>query len=156
MVHGLRSKINFGTTVKFQYQTINCDRRFDIVNLDNYDVILGTLFLYQHQVAIGFNPSHVIIGSNEPLEMKGPEVATITSAAADLLNEGLNDIRKQLRREVDDLCPETSKTALPPMRTVNHLIALINEKKIYRFHPSKCPEAFREQWCQGTRAGVTI
>ena len=73
-VHGSRSKINCGTTVKFQYQTINCDRRFDIVNLDNYDAILGTPFLYQHQVAIGFNPSRVIVGSNEPLEMKGPEV----------------------------------------------------------------------------------
>ena len=25
-------------------------------NLDNYDVILGTPFLYQHKVAIGLNP----------------------------------------------------------------------------------------------------
>ena len=56
-VHGTQSKINCGTTVNFQYQTINCDQRFDITNLDNYDVILGTPFLYQHQVVVGFNPS---------------------------------------------------------------------------------------------------
>ena len=145
-VHGSRSKINCGTTVRFQYQTINCDRTFDIVNLDNYDAILGTPFLYQHQVAIGFNPSRVIVGSSEPLEMKGPEVTTISSAAADLLDKGLDDLREQLKREAQDLCPDTSKTALPPMRAVNHSIPLIDEKKVYRFRPSKCPEAFRDQW----------
>ena len=145
-VHKLRSKINCRMTVRFQYQTIDCNRRFNLVNLDNYDAILGTLFLYQHQVAIGFNPSYVVVGSNEPLEMKGPEITTITSVAADLLDKGLNDIRRELRQEAEDLCPETSKTALPPMRAVNHSILLIDKKKIYRFCPSKCPEAFWDQW----------
>ena len=145
-VHGSRSKINCGTTIRFQYQTIDCKRRFDLVNLDNYNVILGTPFLYQHQVAIGFNPSRVIVGSSEPLEMKGPEITTITLAAADLLNEGLDDIRKLLRQEAEDPCPETSKTTLPPMRAVNHSIPLIDKGRIYRFRPSKCPEAFRDQW----------
>jgi hypothetical protein len=145
-VHGSRSKVNCGTTVNFQYQSIDCNRRFDIVNLDNYDAILGTPFLYQHQVAIGFNPSRVVVGSSEPLEMKGPEATTITSAAADLLNQGLDDIRKELRNEAEDLCPDTSKTALPPMRAVNHTIPLVDESKIYHFRPSKCPDAFRDQW----------
>ena len=44
-VQGSRSKINCGTAVRFQYQSIDCKRRFDIVNLDNYDAILGTPFL---------------------------------------------------------------------------------------------------------------
>jgi hypothetical protein len=66
-VHGSRSKINCGTTVRLQYQSIDCERRFDIVNLDNYDAILGTPFLFQHQIAIGFNPSRVIVGSNNPV-----------------------------------------------------------------------------------------
>ena len=136
VVHGSRSKINCGTTIRFQYQTIDCNRRFDLVNLDNYNAILGTPFLYQHQVAIGFNPSCVVVGSNEPLKMKGPEITMITLAAADLLDKGLNDIRRELRQEAEDLCPETSKTALPPMRAVNHSIPLIDEKKIYRFRPS--------------------
>ena len=105
VVHGSRSKINCGTTVRFQYQTIECDRRFDIVNLDNYDAILGTPFMYQHQVTIGFNPFRVIVGSSEPMEMKGPEVTTITSAAADLLNEGLDDIRKQLTLGAEGVLP---------------------------------------------------
>jgi hypothetical protein len=154
-VHGSRSKINCGTTVRFQYQTIDCDRRFDIANLDNYDAILGTPFLYQHQVAIGFNPSRVIVGSSEPSEMKGPEVTTITSAAADLLDEGLDQVRKRLRSEAEDLCPDTSRTALPPLRAVNHVIPLIDEKKIYRFRPSKCLEAFRDQWRRKKDAYLT-
>ena len=41
-VQGSRSKVNFGTTVKFEYQRISCDRYFDIINLSNYDLILGT------------------------------------------------------------------------------------------------------------------
>ena len=55
-VHGSQSKINCRTTDNLQYQTIDCDQRFDITNLDNYDAILGTPFLYQHQVTIGFIP----------------------------------------------------------------------------------------------------
>jgi len=145
-VHGSRSKINCGTTVNFQYQTIDCDRRFDIVNLDNYDAILGTPFLYQHQVAIAFNPSRVIVGSSEPHEMKGHEVTTISSASADLLNRNQEELRKQLRQEVKDLCLD-SPMILPPLHDVNHTIPLIDEKKVYRSCPSNLgPDAFREQW----------
>ena len=71
---------------------------------------------------------------------------TIVSAAVDLLNKGLDDLRKELRKEAKDLCPDTSKTALPPMRVVNHTIPLMDERKIYHFRPSKCPDAFRDQW----------
>ena len=145
-VHGSRSKINCGAKVNFKYQSIDCERRFDIANLDNYDVILGTPFIYQHKVVVGLNPPCVVVGSNEPLKMTGPEVITISSAAADLLDEGIDKLRLQLRAEAEDLCPDTSKMALPPLRAVNHTIPLMDPKKIYRFRPSKCPEAFRDQW----------
>jgi hypothetical protein len=145
-VHGSRSKINCGTKVRFQYQSIDSERRFDIANLDNYDVILGTPFLYQHKVAVGLNPPCVVVGSKDPVQMSGPDVITISSAAADLLDNGIEKLRKQLRDEAEDLCPDTSKTALPPMRAVNHTIPLIEPAKIYHFRPSRCPEAFREQW----------
>ncbi|KAG6815120.1 hypothetical protein H0H93_010888, partial [Arthromyces matolae] len=46
---GSRSKINYGTTALFQYQDISCDRYFDVMNLTNYDVILGTPFIWQHR-----------------------------------------------------------------------------------------------------------
>ena len=132
-VHGSRSKINCGTRVRFRYQSINCKRRFDIANLDNYDMILGTPFIYQHKVVIGLNPPCVVVGSDKPTEMNGPDVVTISSAAADLLDNGISELRTQLRAEADDLCPDTSRTALPPLRDVNHTIPLIDPKQIYRF-----------------------
>ena len=118
------------------------------MNLDNYDMILGTPFMYQHQVTIGFNPSRVIAGLNEPLEMKGPKVTSITSAVADVFNKGLDKICEELRQEAKDLCPDTSKTTLPLFQAVNHTIPLVKEDKVYKFRPSKCPEAFWDQWCK--------
>lgn len=91
-VHSSRSKINCGTMVRFQYQTIDCKRRFDIVNLDNYDVILGTPFLYQHKAAIGLNPPCVVVGSRDPVVMNGPDIVTINLAVVDLLDDGIEKI----------------------------------------------------------------
>ena len=118
-VHGSRSKINCGTTVNVQYQTINCDRTFDVVNLDNYDAILGTPFLYQHQVAMGFNPSRVIVGSSEPLELEGPEVTTLNSAAA-----GLSNRNKTRDRTVKDESGDESPTAVQGFPRRNRRIDL--------------------------------
>ena len=47
-VQGSRSKVNYYTNVRIQYGEINSIQHFDIMNLDNYDIILGTLFLFQH------------------------------------------------------------------------------------------------------------
>lgn len=38
-VQGSRSKVNFGTKVRLQYQEIDCERYFDVMNLQNYDLI---------------------------------------------------------------------------------------------------------------------
>lgn len=72
-VHGSRSKTNANVTVDFSYQNVSESQCFNIANLDAYDVILGTPFLWQHQVWLGFNPSSVIIGSDTALEMRGKE-----------------------------------------------------------------------------------
>ncbi|KAF8702927.1 hypothetical protein AX14_014296 [Amanita brunnescens Koide BX004] len=114
--------MNVDVNVKFNYQNIDELRRFDIANLDAYDIILGTPFLYQHQVMLGFNPSRVVIGSDVSLEMHGVEVSTITSAAADIFEDDLLKVRDMLAKEARDLCPDTSKAALPPFRAVNHVI----------------------------------
>lgn len=49
-VQGSRSKINSKTKASLQYQDIDEERYFDIVNLAYYDIILGTLWLFQHSV----------------------------------------------------------------------------------------------------------
>ena len=40
------------------------------------------------------------------------------------------------------------ETELPPLRDINHTIPLIDESKTYPWRPSRCPEAFREQWAE--------
>ncbi len=47
-VQGSRTKVNYGTKVSLQYQEIKEEQYFDIMNLSNYDLILGTPFLFQH------------------------------------------------------------------------------------------------------------
>lgn len=47
-----QSKVNFGVKVHFKYQGTDYKRYFDVINLQNYNMIfmiLGTLFLYQHR-----------------------------------------------------------------------------------------------------------
>jgi hypothetical protein len=145
-VHGSCSKTNADVTVQFKYQDIDESRKFDVANLDAYDVILGTPFLFQHSVMVGFNPSRVIVGSNDSLEMRGTEVTTVTSAAADIFEDDLQKVREMLAAEAMDLCPDTSKTALPPFRAVNHVIPLIDESKIYKYRPARCLEALKALW----------
>ena len=147
-VHGSRSKINCGVKVTFQYQKIDCKRRFDVANLDNYDAILGTPFLFQHKIAIGLNPPCVIVGSTEPVKIEGPDVVRIKSAGASLLEDELTKLRSQLKKEAEDLCADPSKMTLPLFRVVNHTIPLMDEQKVHWFRRSMCPEAFKEQWRQ--------
>ncbi|EJF55512.1 hypothetical protein DICSQDRAFT_38663, partial [Dichomitus squalens LYAD-421 SS1] len=151
-VHGSRSKINCGTTVDFKYQGIDCKRRFDVVNLDNYDMILGTPFLFQHKVAIGLNPTRISVGTMDPVDISGEEVAVITSAAADLLEDELEKLRTELKRDAADLCQDGARAALPPLRDVNHAIPLIDETKVYSWRPSKCPDALRPLWHEKKKA----
>ena len=70
---------------------------------------------------------------------------TISSAAADLLENGLDKTRTGLGAEAEDLSMDTSKTVLSRARAVSHAIPSIDEYKVYRFRPSKCLEGFGEQ-----------
>ncbi|QRW24379.1 Transposon Ty3-G Gag-Pol polyprotein [Rhizoctonia solani] len=50
-VLGLKSTVNYGASARLQYQGINKERDFNVGNLDGYDAILGTPWLYQHCVS---------------------------------------------------------------------------------------------------------
>jgi Retroviral aspartyl protease len=78
-VQGSRSKVNSGTNVLFQYQDIKELRYFDIMNISNYNIIFGTLWLFQHQVTIGLNPIMVVVGSTESQPLRGESVTRIAS-----------------------------------------------------------------------------
>jgi hypothetical protein len=50
-VTGSRSKINYGTWVPMEFGPIKATTYFDIANIEGYDAILGTPFLWEHGVS---------------------------------------------------------------------------------------------------------
>lgn len=63
------------------------------------------------------------------------------------LHEGnLEKVRKELREYAEPLCRTAEETPLPPLWAINHTIPLIDEIKVYHWHPSRCPKPLCEQW----------
>jgi hypothetical protein len=56
---GSRSKINFGLFTDFEIGRINGNHYFDVVNIDRYDVILGTVFMRKHSIILDFERDKV-------------------------------------------------------------------------------------------------
>ena len=154
-VQGSRTRANYGTKVNFQYQGINSDRYFDIINLDEYDLILGTPFMYQHKVSVSLNDPRVVVGSPEPLPMLGENVAILTSRAIDVLEEQVEAARQELWAYSADICKKAMDTALPPLRKINHRIPLVDPDRIYPWRPSRVPEVLRAQWVMKRDAYLT-
>jgi hypothetical protein len=148
-VQGSRTKVNYGANVDFEYASIKSKHWFDVINVDGYDIILGTPFMYQHRVELGFNDTQLVIGSDTPLPMKqGAEVTVLSSRAMDILEGELDKVRAELKAYAAPLCKKAAETELPPLHEVNHRIPLIDPGKALPFWPSKCPEAFRSLWAE--------
>ncbi|KAF8222009.1 hypothetical protein L208DRAFT_1526273, partial [Tricholoma matsutake] len=145
-VQGSHSKVNWGTTVNFKYQSINKEQHFDIANLSSYDIILGTPWLYVHCMTMGINPARMIVGSNKALPLKGDAVTKISSRAMEVAEEDLQWARDELIEYAHPLCKEMVETGLPPLRAINHEIPLIDIGKVYPWRPSRCPKMFQPQW----------
>ena len=148
-VQGSRSKVNARASVNLKYQGINESHTLDIINLNNYDLILGTPFMYQHQICLGFNPARVVVGSDIALPLKaGLDTKLMVAMLGTLEEKQIESVRENLRQYADPICKEVHKTDLPPFRAINHTIPLIDESKIYPWRPSRCPEVFRAQWAE--------
>ena len=50
---GSRSRINYGTRVPVSLGEFSAEIYLDVVNLDRYDVVLGTPFMRRHGVQLG-------------------------------------------------------------------------------------------------------
>lgn len=151
-VQGSRSKVNYGVTARIQYQGTDYQQYFDVINLQHYDLILGTPFLFQHRIMIGFNSPRVVLGSSEPLAIEGTQVSTLESRVTEIYNEQVDKAREYLLKMAKPLCTSTGETELPPLHEINHTIPLIDENKIYTWRPSRCPEALRPAWIEKKNA----
>lgn len=151
-VAGLRSTINYSVDVRLGFQTIDCMRRFDVINIDNYDMILGTPFLYQHTIIMSVNPPSVSVGSPKPLPISGDEAFVIEAKAAQLYKQEIEKCREILRQEAANLCKTMAETPLPPLRKINHTIPLIDETKRYNTRRVQCPKPLQHLWDKKSKA----
>ena len=104
-VQGLRSKIHATVEARFNYQNIDELREFDIANLNDYDVILGTPWIYQHQVCIGLNPARIIIGSDKCTEITvGNEAKLLLNTITTIESNALEMAREELLNYAKPLC----------------------------------------------------
>ncbi|KAF8666296.1 hypothetical protein RHS04_09692 [Rhizoctonia solani] len=144
---GLQGTLHYCAQARIEYQTVNKNCQFDVGNLDNYDVILGMPFLFQHSVRLSFNPYGVYIGLNKALPLDGDHVLQINSLSTEIVGKRMAELREMLREEAVEVCKPVNRTIpLPPMRAINHRIPLIDKTKVYKFRPSRCPEALKSQF----------
>jgi hypothetical protein len=104
--------------------------------------------MYQDQVCLGFNPSRVVIGSDDALPITASAETKLLVSSLSPEDERIGQIRDELQRYAEPLCKEIQDTDLPPFRAINHTIPLIDENKTYPWRPSRCPEVFRAQWAE--------
>ena len=147
-VQGSHSVINARVEARFQFNEIDKRCVFDVINLNNYDMILGTPWMYQHQVCVGLNPARILVGSKLSVPItKGLDTKPLANAIS--IDPGkLEAVQDELMAYADRICKEVADLDFPPLRVINHTIPLIDEHKTYPWRPSKCPEVFRSQWTE--------
>jgi hypothetical protein len=61
---GSHSKINFGLFTNFEIGRIKGNHYFYVVNIDRYNVILGTMFMRKHSIILDFERNKVCVKGN--------------------------------------------------------------------------------------------
>ena len=143
-IQGSWSKINTMTEAQFQYQGIDLTCHLDIINLNSYNIILRTLWLYQHRVCIGLNPAWIVIRQDNPDLIQQGQDTKLMVHALGVSKLSVEVARARLQQLAEPLCLDVDETDLPLFWAINHTIPLIDESK----RPSKCLEVFRKQWAE--------
>ncbi|KAF8237082.1 hypothetical protein L208DRAFT_1249311 [Tricholoma matsutake] len=139
---GSQSKINFGLFSEFELQGIWGEHYFNVVNLDRYDAIVGTVFMRKHGIILDFE--------HDEVHLKGKVLFTI----CDKLASNTRDQGPLERKDIPCLIKEwiaACENILqgvperpPPMREINHQIPLVDEGKQYNYHLPCCPDSMRQ------------
>jgi hypothetical protein len=68
-VSGSRSKVNYGTWAPLNLGGLEETRYFDIANIDQFDMILGTPFLWTNGVSLVFEGDGAILHKGQKLDV---------------------------------------------------------------------------------------
>ena len=80
---------------------------------------------------MGINPPCMVIGSDIPLSIDGPEVTHLASRLMATYEDNLDRAWKHLCEYAKPLCKSASETPLPPLWAINHEIPLIDHNQVY-------------------------
>ncbi|KAJ7125366.1 hypothetical protein C8R44DRAFT_618762, partial [Mycena epipterygia] len=145
---GSRSKINHGMMARVDYDDIHSDEYMDIVNLDRFDMIIGTKFIRKHKISLDFE--------YDTIRVSGVPATMLTEKQEVSEVERRNAVRyRWMELSIDIMSGVPEK--MPPLRAVNHRIPLIDENLVYNYHLPRCPDAMKSQLLEKisryTRAG---
>jgi hypothetical protein len=56
---GSRSKINYGVHTNIVYGSVDTNHYFNVININRYDAVLGTLFMRKHGIVLDFELDQV-------------------------------------------------------------------------------------------------
>ncbi|KAF8218679.1 hypothetical protein L208DRAFT_1208591, partial [Tricholoma matsutake] len=142
---GSRSKINFGLFTDFEIGEIKNTHYFDVVNIDRYDTILGTMFMRKHGIVLDFKHDEVHVkGKRLDTIIEGPNTfKQPPSVRRPLSKKDLPRLHEEWKQSCQDVLNGVPDK-LPPLREINHQIPLVDEKKKYNYYLPKCPDSMRK------------
>ena len=95
-VQGSRSKVNAKASVKLEYQESKIHTFYNI-NINSYDLILGTPWMYQHQICLGFTLARVVVGSDIALTVRSGVDTKLMTAGITLEERLLEEVQENLK-----------------------------------------------------------
>ncbi|KAF8231849.1 hypothetical protein L208DRAFT_1274918 [Tricholoma matsutake] len=136
---GSHSKINFGLFTDFEIGGVENTHYFDVVNIDRYNAILGTVFMRKHGIMLDFE-HEVLDDLNDILFAICKDLACKAKSKGKKDLPCLHEEWKQSCQDILNIVPDR----LPPLREINHHIQLVDEKKKYNYYLPKCTDSMRK------------
>ncbi|KAF8219909.1 DNA/RNA polymerase [Tricholoma matsutake] len=141
---GSCSKINFGLFTDFGIGEIKNTHYFDVVNINRYDAILGTVFMRKHGIVLDFESDKVCVNDlNDILFAICKDRADKARSKGPLSKKDLPRLQEEWKQSCQDILNGVPDK-LPPLREINHHIPLVEEKRKYNYYFPKCPNSMRK------------
>ncbi|KAF8233778.1 hypothetical protein L208DRAFT_1225614, partial [Tricholoma matsutake] len=141
---GSCSKINFRLFTDFEIGEVKNNHYFDVVNINRYDAILGTVFMRKHGIVLDFERDKVCVDDlNNILFAICEELGNKVKGKGPLSKKDLPCLREEWKQSCQDILNGVPDK-LPPLRDINHHIPLVHEKKKYNYYHPKCPDSMRK------------
>ncbi|KAF8219883.1 hypothetical protein L208DRAFT_1337028 [Tricholoma matsutake] len=140
---GSRSKINFGLFTDFEIGGVVNTHYFDVVNINRYDAILGTVFMRKHGIVLDFEHDEVRAEIEEVDNVEAQHRPSGLRVSDPILLGPDKKPEKEWKQSCQDILSRVPDK-LPPLREINHHIPLVDKKKKYNYYLPKCPYSMRK------------